>query len=530
MNKIRLSTLFAAFSAVFILCSVNPVDPNAGGGTGDEVECMAITGKVVHPDNSPAAGATVRLRSKNFRRVPEGIDDPYTGTNGTFDTVTSDDGSFRITHRDSGVFFIEVAASPDSSVLVRCTLSTGDTLLALPTDTLHRTGEVRGRVNILNSSFQTDAYIMIYGLDRLFATSTGKDFRFPGLPEGLYRIRIVPRIDSRLAVEYDSVQVIRGTTTFLGTLNLPPLEFFVGCPDGDCDRRVVRGILDSVGLDTVQVSEVAVFDSVSRRMTELNMGGYGLNWLSGEIGKPTCLRRLILNSNRLRTIPPEIGYLSHLKVLDISNNELKELPLEFGNLDSLALLSAGHNSFDHFPEEIQTLSSLKTLSFRHSPLGDPKTVSFPRSLQVLDLANTGMSTLPKSVCSAVALSFLDCGNNSLKTLPTDIGALTNLEHLILTQNQLVTIPSELGGCRRLRILDLGENMLHTLPDSLSNTANLTTIFLNHNLFSSVPPVLRKMDSLQHVSFQQNQLCNVSAEEIRWLDKMNSGWETQQECR
>lgn len=50
--------------------------------------------------------------------------------------------------------------------------------------------------------------------------------------------------------------------------------------------------------------------------------------LTGAVGQLTNLTRLVLHSNKLRSLPPEIGQLTALKYFDVSHNQLSALPSE----------------------------------------------------------------------------------------------------------------------------------------------------------------------------------------------------------
>jgi hypothetical protein len=142
-----------------------------GGGSGTNTGNGVITGMVVTQGNEtgPAAGAKVRLRRADYVRAP-GLGLQKTARNSA-DQMTDKNGRFFIDALDTGAYCIEVNDGKSNAVLFRTAISTADTLVDLPPDTLRPTGSINGTIPALPGI--GDVFVQIYGLDRV----AGKDSR-----------------------------------------------------------------------------------------------------------------------------------------------------------------------------------------------------------------------------------------------------------------------------------------------------------------------------------------------------------------
>lgn len=94
-----------------------------------------------------------------------------------------------------------------------------------------------------------------------------------------------------------------------------------------------------------------------------------------------------------------------------------------------------------------------------------------RTLQLLDLSQNQLQSLPAQFCQLRELVNLKLDDNELVCLPFHIGRLSKLRFLSAAHNQLAMLPSDF---RRLRLenLDLFGNPF-VQPNSLDHTMNLT---------------------------------------------------------
>lgn len=141
-----------------------------------------------------------------------------------------------------------------------------------------------------------------------------------------------------------------------------------------------------------------------------------------------------------------------LRKLDLSNNHIKKLPATIGDLSCLSELILHNNHLEAFSEAL-CLSTLQ------------------RTLQLLDLSQNRLQSLPAQFCQLRELSNLKLDDNELVCLPFHIGRLSKLRFLSAAHNQLAVLP---GDFRKLSLenLDLFGNPF-IQPNPLDHTMQLT---------------------------------------------------------
>ena len=106
------------------------------------------------------------------------------------------------------------------------------------------------------------------------------------------------------------------------------------------------------------------------------------------------------------------------------------------------------------------------------------------SITALDLQNTSLKKIPRSVFKHKQLKILLLNLSRLNSLSPEIGKLTNLMNLSLGYNQLRTLPPEIVKLTNLTYLSLRSNQLRTLPPEIVKLTNLTYMDLGKNLIST----------------------------------------------
>ena len=154
--------------------------------------------------------------------------------------------------------------------------------------------------------------------------------------------------------------------------------------------------------------------------------------------------------------------------------------------------------------------------------------SLADSLEVLNLSDNCLTSLPDDLPRLHKLRIIFCSNNQFTELPAVLGRCTalqmigfksnqicqlpaaalpiNLRWLILTDNQLETLPVELGQCHRLQKLMLAGNQLRQLPSSLAACQNLELLRIAANQLNELPDWLLNMPRLAWLAFAGNPFC------------------------
>ena len=156
------------------------------------------------------------------------------------------------------------------------------------------------------------------------------------------------------------------------------------------------------------------------------------------------------------------------------SQDLTEFPLEIlEQADSLEILDLSNNRLKTLPPEFSQLKKLRIAFFNNNQFEEfPEVLADCPSLSMVSFKNNKISTIGESALSP-NIRWLILTNNRLTTLPNSIGQLTQLQKCRLAGNQIQCLPDELANCRRLELIRLSANQLQTLPDWLFNLPRLT---------------------------------------------------------
>ena len=167
------------------------------------------------------------------------------------------------------------------------------------------------------------------------------------------------------------------------------------------------------------------------------------------------------------------------------------------------------------------------------------------SLEVLDLSNNALTTLPDSFTQLHRLKAAFFNNNAFEVVPEVLahcpqlsmvgfkanqithippGALPAATRwLILTDNRLETLPDSLGQLPKLQKLMLAGNRLRALPDTLAHCRNLELVRIAANQLDHLPAWLLSLPRLSWLAYAGNPFCQgaasapLSLPQIPWGD-------------
>ena len=175
------------------------------------------------------------------------------------------------------------------------------------------------------------------------------------------------------------------------------------------------------------------------------------------------------------------------------------------------------------------LSGVKRLQLAENLSEFPEAIySLADSLEILDLSNNALTSLPDDLARLSNLKILFCSNNQFTELPEVLGTCSKLEMigfksnqirtvsgaslpritrwLILTDNQIDILPDEIGELPRLQKLALAGNQLRKIPQSIKHCQNLELIRLSANMLTTFPDVLLALPKLAWLAFSGNPFC------------------------
>ncbi|CAL5399030.1 unnamed protein product [Camellia sinensis] len=198
------------------------------------------------------------------------------------------------------------------------------------------------------------------------------------------------------------------------------------------------------------------------------------------------LQRLVLlnlkDCKNLRNLPRSIVMLKFLETLDISGcSNIKELPMEMGTMDSLTKFNA--NGIVISPLLSTTKEVKPWYSFIWPSLSKPR-----KSVEI------SWALLPRYL---VHLSLVDC-NLSEDAFPKDLSNLSSLQILNLSNNPICSLPNCIGGLPGLQILELDEcKRLQslTVEQNLKVLSAVDCTLLEKVTFQSFPSLTTEFENL-----------------------------------
>ncbi|AES70166.1 LRR receptor-like kinase family protein [Medicago truncatula] len=275
------------------------------------------------------------------------------------------------------------------------------------------------------------------------------------------------------------------------------------------------------------------FFNLTKDINFLSLSGNNINGeIPSSLLKLQNLQYLLLAKTQLKgSIPDGIGQLINIKGLDLSGNMLSGfIPSTLGNLSSLNDLSIGSNNFSgeisnlHFAK----LSNLDSLDLSNSNFVFQFALDWvpPFQLSLLSLKNTTQGPhFPSWIYTQKSLQDLDLSNSGISLLDKNkfkdlIERITG--QLILSNNSIVEDISNLTlNCFDLRLDH--NNFTGGLPN-ISPMANF--VDLSFNSFSgTIPHSWKNLKILYHISLWSNRLfgeVSLHFSDLNQLEIMNLG--------
>ena len=183
---------------------------------------------------------------------------------------------------------------------------------------------------------------------------------------------------------------------------------------------------------------------------------------------------------------------------------LKEL--KSGNLKNSTYIkiTAG---LDSFPKELYELEdTLEVLDLTDNNLSTlPDDFYRFKKLKRLFLSNNQFNHVPKILAKLPVLSMIGIRNNKIKIFEENALPLST-RWLILTDNELTSLPQSIGDLKLLQKCMLSGNKLIILPDSLSKCSNLELLRIAANKLTTFPTTLLSLPKLSWLAYSGNPFC------------------------
>lgn len=151
------------------------------------------------------------------------------------------------------------------------------------------------------------------------------------------------------------------------------------------------------------------------------------------------------------------------------------------------------------------LFGIKRLKISENLTTFPKEIfSLAESLEILDLSDNQLSSLPKELAKFKKLKIVFASNNKFEALPEVLGDCESLEMIGFKSNQIKHVAAS-ALPPRLRWLILTENLIESLPDALGERPRLQKLALAGNKLTSLPLTMSKLVNLELIRISANNL-------------------------
>ena len=218
------------------------------------------------------------------------------------------------------------------------------------------------------------------------------------------------------------------------------------------------------------------------------------------------LESLLLEHNRLRSIPDSFGDMTSITELRLSHNDLRFVAPELSECTLITQLALDNNPALESPP-IHVVD--KGLEFMMSYLAE---LNKGRTSKTFNLNGRGYLRVPVDLTRYDHLIRLDLSDNHLTNVPNNIcGVLTNLEALYCARNRLTGLPDGIGLLFKLLVLDASDNKIGLVPASFTKLRLLHTCSFSNNKLTWVPNTVGHMASMRELSLQGNELRSPPAE-------------------
>ncbi len=185
----------------------------------------------------------------------------------------------------------------------------------------------------------------------------------------------------------------------------------------------------------------------------------------------------------------QAGRLAGTRRLDLSCG-LQHFPREIFDLaDSLEVLNLSDNALDSLPDDLPRLHRLRVLfcsANRFTTL--PAVLGQCPQLEMVGFKSNRIAELPAAAFPP-ALRWLILTDNCIELLPAAIGNCARLQKLMLAGNRLRALPAQLASCQRLELLRIAANALTELPAWLATMPRLAWLAYAGNAVGEVPPAV-----------------------------------------
>jgi len=224
-----------------------------------------------------------------------------------------------------------------------------------------------------------------------------------------------------------------------------------------------------------------------------------------------------------KEFPYYINSFNYAKRLYFEQTYIEELYLErFSELEELTITHCFELNYNGLIDELSKNNHLKTLILNNDSLDyiSPKIKNI-NSLEVLDLTNNRIDTLPAGLFMLKNLKDLILRNNTISDIDLHNIRNKSIEYIDLSKNKITKFPNFILNCDSIKSICFSDCKGIDFYDIIEKVAEMDSIEMLDLSFcelSSIPLNIEKLSNLKYLYIIGNNLSREEREKIRYLLK------------
>ena len=218
---------------------------------------------------------------------------------------------------------------------------------------------------------------------------------------------------------------------------------------------------------------------------------------------PKNISNLDLSYNEIENLGDQfISSMTNISCLNLSNNLISSISDSFPEKIPMTQLLLNNNRIGSLPASMNNLKYLEILNISHNSLVTLPSFSFS-NLRIFNTSFNCIVELPDTLSSSQYLTEINVAFNQLKTLPRSMSQCRKVIEVNISGNQFIVFPRCLFSFSQLKILFASGNRLSSIPSSFGSFFFLQTLDLSNNHFTELPLFLHQFTSLKYLIFSHN---------------------------
>lgn len=165
-------------------------------------------------------------------------------------------------------------------------------------------------------------------------------------------------------------------------------------------------------------------------------------------------------NNKIKDVPEYMALAVSCHRLGLSKNRIGELP-DLSPMISLRVLLLDCNRLRSMPSSLCQLAKLERLNLAHNYIIElPRAIGQLKQLKYLDVSGNKLAAFPAELGGCESLEEIHASDNAIARLPVDLAKLERLRTVVAENNMIDAVPPEMMlYCESLQTLALHGNPL-----------------------------------------------------------------------